>query len=182
MDDLNAIVASNVARLRAREGLSLGALATRSGVGKATLSRLEAAQGNPTIETLYALADALSVSLGDLVSDASGPALHLRAADAPELQGALRAKVMDRIYGVGLSEVLTFTVPAGQRRVAEAHAAGVEEHILVTHGRLSVGPLSAPVMLEEGDVLVFAADVPHVYEAGEADVSAVAIMTYPRRL
>jgi len=182
MQELNAIVAANVARLRARDGLSLGALASRSGVGKATLSRLEAGQGNPTIETLYALADALSVSLGDLVSDASGLALHLRAADAPVVDGVLRAKVMDRIYGVGLSEVLTLTVPAGQRRVAEPHAPGVEEHIVVTHGRLSVGPLAAPVALEEGDVLVFAADVPHVYEAGENEARAVAIMTYPRRL
>src|SRR3954451_9630370 len=102
MEELNAIVAATLTRLRPRETLSLGALATRSGVGKATLSRLEAGQGNPTIETLYALADALSVSLGDLVSDASGLALHLRASDAPELEGALRAKVMDRIYGVGL--------------------------------------------------------------------------------
>jgi hypothetical protein len=32
------------------------------------------------------------------------------------------------------------------------------------------------------DVLVFAGDVAHVYEAGEEDVRAVAIMTYPRRL
>jgi hypothetical protein len=64
--------------------------------------------------------------------------------------------VLDRIYGVGLSEVLTFTVPAGQRRVAEPHAAGVEEHIVATHGRLTVGPLTAPVMLEPGDLLVFA--------------------------
>jgi transcriptional regulator with XRE-family HTH domain len=182
MNDLNAIVAANVARLRAREGLSLGALATRSGVGKATLSRLEAGQGNPTIETLYALADALSVSLGDLVSEASGPALHVRAADAPELEGVVRAKVMDRIYGVGLSELLTFTVPAGQRRVAEPHAPGVEEHIVATHGRLTVGPLSAPVTLEPGDLLVFAADVPHVYEAGDEEVRALAVMTYPRRL
>jgi transcriptional regulator with XRE-family HTH domain len=182
MDELNATVAANVGRLRAREGLSLGALATRSGVGKATLSRLEAGQGNPTIETLYALADALSVSLGDLVSEATGPALHVRASDAPELEGALRAKVLDRIYGVGLSEVLTFTVPAGQRRVAEPHAAGVEEHIVATHGRLTVGPLIAPVTLEPGDLLVFAADVPHVYEAGDEEVRALAIMTYPRRL
>jgi transcriptional regulator with XRE-family HTH domain len=182
MDELNAIVAANVARLRTRDGLSLGALATRSGVGKATLSRLEAGQGNPTIETLYALADALSVSLGDLVSDSSGLALHLRASDAPEIEGALRAKVMDRIYGVGLSEVLTFTVPAGVRRVAEPHAAGVEEHIVVTHGRLTVGPLTGPATLEPGDLLVFAADVPHVYEAVEEEVRAVAIMTYPRRL
>ena len=106
----------------------------------------------------------------------------MRASDAPELEGALRAKVLDRIYGVGLSEVLTFTVPAGQRRVAEPHAAGVEEHIVATHGRLTVGPLSAPVTLEPGDLLVFAADVPHVYEAGDEEVRALAIMTYPRRL
>ncbi len=182
MQDLNAIVAANVKRLRAREGLTLGALAAHSGVGKATLSRLETASGNPTVETLYALADALGVSLGELVSEPSAGALHLRAGDAPVVPGPLRAKVLDRIHGVGFSELLTFSLRAGQRREAEPHAAGVEEHIVATHGRLTVGPLSAPVTLEPGDLLVFAADVPHVYEAGAEEARGVALMTYPRRV
>jgi DNA-binding XRE family transcriptional regulator len=39
-------------RLRARRGLTLGALAEESGIAKATLSNLESGIGNPTLETL----------------------------------------------------------------------------------------------------------------------------------
>src|SRR4029078_8555251 len=102
-------------------------------------------------------------SLGDLVSASSAHAMHLRAADAPELEGALRARVLARLYGVGLSEVLTFTVPAGQRRVPEPHAAGVEEHIVATHGRLTVGPLRAPGALQPGAPPVCAAHGPPAF-------------------
>jgi quercetin dioxygenase-like cupin family protein len=38
------------------------------------------------------------------------------------------------------------------------------------------------VTLEPGDLLVFAADVPHVYEAGDEEARAIAVMTYPRRV
>jgi transcriptional regulator with XRE-family HTH domain len=40
------------------------ALAERSGVARATLTNLEAGRGNPTVDTLYALADALGAALG----------------------------------------------------------------------------------------------------------------------
>jgi transcriptional regulator with XRE-family HTH domain len=182
MDRLVSTVARNIRRLREREGVSLGALATRSGVGKATLSRLEAGQGNPTVETLYALADALGVTLGDLVTEDSGHLVLMRAADAPRVSGAITARVMDRIHGIGLAEVLTFSVPAGQRRLAAAHAPGTQEHVLATGGRLVTGPADAPVTLAPGDLLAFAADVPHIYEAaGDEEASGVAIVTYPPR-
>ena len=56
-------VAANIRTLRARQGLSMGQLAARAGMSKGTLSKLESGDGNPTLDTLAALASALSVPL-----------------------------------------------------------------------------------------------------------------------
>ena len=48
------IIAKGLTRERQRAGLSLE-VARRAGVAKSTLSQLEAGQGNPSIETLWAL-------------------------------------------------------------------------------------------------------------------------------
>ena len=87
-------VAANVRALRNARGLSLGELADASGTGKATLSRIEAGQANPTVETLFALADALGVPLGALTADRSAAVQHVRAADLPRVSGAVHARVL----------------------------------------------------------------------------------------
>ena len=175
-----ATVASNVRRLREARHLSLGALAARSGIGKATLSRLEAGRANPTIETLYALADALRVPLGDVVAPAGLSGQLVRAAEGSAVTGDVDARIVDRIYGVGLVEVIDLVFPAGRRREARPHAPGVVEHLLVTAGRVRAGPASELVELEEGDLLRFPGDVPHAYEAvGRREARAVVLMAYP---
>jgi transcriptional regulator with XRE-family HTH domain len=175
-----ATVASNVRRLREARGLSLGALAARSGVGKATLSRLEAGQANPTIETLYALADALRVPLGDVVAPTESGGHLVRAQEGSAVTGDVDARIVDRIYGVGLVEVIDLVFPAGGRREAQPHAPGVVEHLLVTDGHLRAGPVSEVAELGPGDLLRFPGDVPHAYEAmGRRDARAVVLMAYP---
>ena len=55
-----------VRQLRERTGVSLRELARRSGVGAATLSRIESGEANPRMSTLLQLADALGVFVGQL--------------------------------------------------------------------------------------------------------------------
>lgn len=52
MDDLDARLARRLAELRTSRGWSLDALAARSGVSRATLSRLENAEVSPTAALL----------------------------------------------------------------------------------------------------------------------------------
>src|SRR3954447_12546857 len=68
-----AALAGNLRRLRVAARVSLSELARATGVGKATLSAIENGRGNPTVETLAALADALGVPVVDLL-DAPRPA------------------------------------------------------------------------------------------------------------
>jgi transcriptional regulator with XRE-family HTH domain len=62
-DDVRRLVGRNVKRLRIAAGLSQAELAQRMGVDRAYVSGLELGQRNPTIVTLWHLAEALGVKL-----------------------------------------------------------------------------------------------------------------------
>ena len=63
--------------------------------------------------------------------------------------------------------------------MATPHAVGVREHVFVTKGRLRTGPVGHEVDLRAGDLASFAADVPHVYEAGPRGATALLLMQGP---
>ena len=65
--DMRKLVGKNFGRLRQEKGLTQEELATRSGFSQQYLSGLERGQRNPTVVTLYELAQALGVSHVDLV-------------------------------------------------------------------------------------------------------------------
>jgi transcriptional regulator with XRE-family HTH domain len=180
MDEVIRAVASNVRALRVARGMSLGELATASGAGKATLSRIEAGRANPTVETLFALADALRVPFGALTAEEAPPARHVRARDVPHVGGSVEARVLTQIAGGGLVEALDIAFPVGRVRSSNPHPPGVTEHVLLTEGRLRAGPVDALAELRTGDVLRFAADVPHEYAAiGDEPARAIVLMAYP---
>jgi transcriptional regulator with XRE-family HTH domain len=174
------VLGENVRRLRAERQMTLDALAAASGVGRATLARLEAARANPTLETLYAIADAFEVPLGALLGTGDVAQVDVvRAGEAPRVIGALEAHLIGRLYGFGLTELLFVRFPAGRRRKAAAHPPGVVEHLLVTSGRLEAGPVGATVCVSAGDYLRFPGDLPHLYAAIDGAAEAVAAIGYP---
>src|SRR3954471_17652791 len=76
----NVALAANLRRLRIAARTSLSELARATGVGKATLSAIENGRGNPTVETLAALAAALGVPVVDLLAVAApAPVTVVRA-------------------------------------------------------------------------------------------------------
>jgi transcriptional regulator with XRE-family HTH domain len=62
-EDVRRMVGRNVKRLRIAAGLSQAELAERMGVDRAYVSGLELGQRNPTIVTLWHIAEALGVKL-----------------------------------------------------------------------------------------------------------------------
>lgn len=55
-----------IGQLRKRKGVSMRELARRTGLGVATLSRIESGEANPRLSTLIELANVLGVFIGDL--------------------------------------------------------------------------------------------------------------------
>lgn len=181
MDAIVKSVARNLRQLRDERGLSLSQLARRSGVAKATLSGLELGHGNPTIETLWALAGALGVPFGDLLADTEPSGIRVVAASeslrVPGTAGVTR--LIERLSARGLVEIYEMRLKPGNPYQAAAHPPGVSEHILVTDGRLRTGPTDEPVELAENEFCRFPGDQPHLYEAVDHDATAVLLMSYP---
>jgi transcriptional regulator with XRE-family HTH domain len=67
--DMRKLVGANAARLRKEAGLTQEQLAERSGLSQQYISGLERGRRNPTVVTLYELAQALGVSHVELVRE-----------------------------------------------------------------------------------------------------------------
>lgn len=68
----NRPISEQVREWREVRGLTQRALAEQSGVGQVLVARLELGQTDPRLSTLRRLADALSVTVGELVDCAPG--------------------------------------------------------------------------------------------------------------
>jgi transcriptional regulator with XRE-family HTH domain len=65
--DVRSLVGRNFARIRAAKGLTQEQIEERSGFSQQYLSGLERGKRNPTVVTLYELAQALGVSHEELI-------------------------------------------------------------------------------------------------------------------
>lgn len=175
------VIAASLRREREQAGLTLTELARRAGIAKSTLSQLESGTGNPSVETLWALGVALGVPFSRLVDPPTPQVRVIRAGQAP----VLRSEEAD--YGAALlssgtagtrRDLYVLELEPGTPRRADPHIPGSVEHVVVTGGRLRLGPSDSPVELEPGDYISFSGDVPHLYEALEP-ATAVLLMEHP---
>ena len=85
--DMRKLVGSNFARLRREKGLTQEEIEARSGFSQQYLSGLERGRRNPTVITLYELAQALDVRVEAGAAPAAGATVpghrHLVAGDKP---------------------------------------------------------------------------------------------------
>jgi transcriptional regulator with XRE-family HTH domain len=177
-EKMGRTVGAQIRRLRLLRKMSVSALARESGVSKAALSKIEAGQGNPTIETIAAIAVALRLPLGDLIQPVPSPGpITLRAT---EVTGDFKQELFHRI-GPGMNtEVWRLRIAvAGHRIESPGHNAGTIEHIVVDRGPMMISVDGESVNLDTGDFVIFPADSPHVYEARGKDVRATVVMSYP---
>lgn len=177
-------IAENVRRARQQAGLSLSELARRCGVSKSTLSQLETGTGNPSVETLWAVATALDLPFSALVETReSAPARLVRASERAGVGAAdasgYAASLLSAGRGVERRDLYVIDVEQGSPHTADPHPRGSVEHVVVGGGRLRVGPADDPVELGVGDYLSFAGDVPHGYEALEPGSWFVLMMHHP---
>lgn len=178
--DFAAQIGERIRRLRQERGVSLSALARDAGIGKATLSGIEdGSRGNPTIETLYAVAGRLAVPLAALLpepgaaEDAAGQTVHGSAVSA-----ALLETFVD---GDTTTELYRLRIRPGATQQSPPHPAGTVEFLTVFSGTARVGPVEAPVLVTTGGHVSWRSDTPHLYAtAGSEEVVASLLIRTPR--
>jgi len=168
------IIGKNLLQLRSQRGLTLAGLSERSGVAKSTLSQLENGEGNPTIETLWAVANALGLPFGHLVEEQGG--------DHGKLSGnGVIVRLVEQSDDNPAIEVYVIELQPDCRKDSAPHPEGVKERITVLSGAMRVGATDRPRLLRAGESHTFDASVPHGYAATEAGGRALVVVEYPSR-
>ncbi|HEY8525055.1 MAG TPA: XRE family transcriptional regulator [Acidimicrobiales bacterium] len=179
--DVVTTVGANVRRLREQAGLSLRELAARAAVSASTLSSLEAGSGNPGVQTLVHIAGALGVPFSELVTSHEPEVQVLRANEGVVVKAEgvdFANRLLVALSGRSVTEIYESTMEPDAVYEAEPHLAGVLETVVVTHGRLRVGPLGATVELGPGDRATFAGDRPHAYQALAPGTRLILVLSY----
>ena len=179
--DVIGLIAASIRRERARAGLSLTELAKRAGIAKSTLSQLESAAGNPSVETLWALGVALGVPFSRLVDPPRRGVQVIRAGEGPVIHSEradYRVTLLASCPPGARRDIFRLLVQPGEPRISDPHMPGSTEHVIVSTGRAQVGPVDDPAELGPGDYVTYAGDVPHIFRALEPDTTGVIVMEH----
>ncbi|MET9446154.1 helix-turn-helix domain-containing protein [Streptomyces cinerochromogenes] len=174
-------IAASLKRERGRVGLSLSELAKRAGIAKSTLSQLEAASGNPSMETIWALAVALGVPFSALVEPPAPAVQVIRAGRGPAVhsdQSSYLASLLSACPPGARRDLYFVWLEPGTVRDSEPHIPGTVEHIVVSEGAVKAGPDGEVVELGPGDYMSYRGDVSHSYEALAAGTKFVLVMQH----
>jgi transcriptional regulator with XRE-family HTH domain len=175
-------LADALRRHRETRRLSLGDLSRMTGLSKTSLSRLETAEGNPSLETLWRVGRALGLSVGQLLeADEPDFARVLHAGEGPVVESSfgMRGRLLDTDRGRHRTEVFELALPAGARFQGDPHGVGTRELVYCAEGCVSCGPVAQPLELGAGDTAYFDGGVAHIYAAGPAGGRALLVMSYP---
>ncbi|HET7478335.1 MAG TPA: XRE family transcriptional regulator [Rubrobacteraceae bacterium] len=160
---------ARVRDLRRRRGLTLEALAESSGVSRAMISKLERGEKNPTLVIAARLAEGLGVTLSQLAGMEERREVIVVPRDRrmvmrdPET-GFERQVLSPNFAGRGVEFVRNVVPEGGTSGEFPPHKKGVEEYIVVEHGRLRAVLGAEEYVLEEGDAVYFEADVAHRFD------------------
>lgn len=182
LGEISARIGRSVRAYRTAAALSLGGLAREAGLSKTILSRIEAGEGNPSVETLWRLATALRVPLSAFLTDDAAPAVRVIRARSAELlraESGMDGWLVHSESREHRSELFELELAAGVDQESERHLPGTEELVVCTAGRLLAGPLGREEELEPGDAVWFVADVPHRYAAVGETARALDWILYP---
>ncbi|ANF58515.1 helix-turn-helix domain-containing protein [Halotalea alkalilenta] len=174
-------LSASLRRERERLGLSVSELAKRAGVAKSTLSQLEAGVGNPSLETLWALAVALDVQVTRLIAQPRSHVQIIRAGEGASVvsEQAHYVATLLAVCPSGVQrDLYRLAVEPGTPRRSEPHLPGTIEHVVLCSGRARLGPLAHPVELSAGDYASYSADEAHMFEALEAGTTAVMLIEH----
>ena len=179
-------VGSALRQLRSERGLSLDKLAYESRVSRAMLSQIELGRSTPTITVLWRIARALGVPFSALLG---GPApedpLVFRAARAKLLKsadGSFSTRALFPLDRPHTAEFYELRLAPRGVEMADSHAPGTTENIVVTAGTLEIRLSAMTIDLKVGDATYFQADVPHEYRNPTGhDTIAYLVMTYAHR-
>lgn len=181
--ELGAIIAYNLKALRTERNMTLGQLSKISGISKAMLSDIEKGGSNPTINTIWKIANGLNVPYTKLMDGIDNEATVVRKSESVMQTGESEHY---RVYcyfpstPVRNFELFYVELDPQSSNASIGHSEKAQEYIYVMQGELSLHTETGDYVLHEGDSLVFDSSIGHTY-ANQQDtlLTFIVINFYP---
>ena len=158
MDDTSAQLSQRISGGRKLQSWSLADLATRSGVSKAMLSKIERCEVSPTASVLMRIASAFNITLAELLTDASAEARYQSATDQPVWIDPATDYLRRQIYltsRLPLELVEVVMPPETFVAIPASSYAFIRQVVWVIDGRLTIVEGDTETTLSSGDRLEF---------------------------
>lgn len=165
--DISQRIGRRLHELRAAAGLSLDALAHKSGVSRSNISLIERGQSSPTAVVLDKLSSALGVSVASLFEAGEAPAAPsplARVADQPVWRDPASGYVRRNVSPPGASplQLVDVVFPPGQRVAFESAERDSDIHQLIwmIDGAMEITHGDTQWQLAAGDCLAVQLNAP----------------------
>ena len=163
---LSGQLGRTVQRLRKASGLSLSELSESSGVAKSIISQIERSETNPTLSTIWRVAQALNISIDRILQGSEEESFVEKTSrgDTPILvsdDGKCRLSVIGWIKTVDWLQWYEFEAEPGGVLESAAHQRGSIECLSVTAGQLQVQVAATVETAIIGETLRYRCDRPH---------------------
>ena len=179
--DLGQLIAYNLKELRTERNLTLGQLAKLAGISKAVLSDIEKGESNPTINTIWKIANGLNVPYTKLMEGIEKEATLVRK-DEPVMQTGESEHYRVYCY-FGSSPVRNFELfyvelDPHSSNASIGHSEKAQEYIYVVQGELSLCTDAGDYVLNVGDSLKFDSSIGHTYENKQDGLLTFIVINY----
>ena len=164
---LSGQLGKTIQRLRKAYNLSLSELSEQSGVAKSIISQIERNETNPTLATIWRLAQALDVSIERVLQAAEDEPFieKTNKGEMPMLfsdDGKCRLGIIGWIKTVEWLQWYDFHAEPGGILESDPHQRGSIECLSVISGELEVEVSGVIEQAKAGDTLRYRCDRPHV--------------------
>jgi transcriptional regulator with XRE-family HTH domain len=164
---VSGFLGRTVLKLRKANNMSLSELSDQSGVAKSIISQIERNETNPTLSTIWRLAQALDVSIERVLRDSDDEPFIEKSArgETPMLvsdDGRCRLAIIGWIKTVEWLQWYNYSADPGGVLESEPHQPGSIECLSVLEGELEVEVAGVIDTAGPGETLRYRCDRPHV--------------------
>ncbi|MDG0843822.1 XRE family transcriptional regulator [Staphylococcus equorum] len=164
MYNIQNIVANNLSDYRKKHNLSLDKVATATGVSKNMLSQIEKGTSNPTITTLWKIANGLHLSLSQLTAMNNDSVDFIDESDIiPIIDDQIAIYPYFPYDNNKKFEMFKMEIQAGGKMLSEPHHTESEEYIIVNKGQLKIEVDTTMYTINSNQAFRFNSDVSHSY-------------------
>ncbi|MBI2992604.1 MAG: helix-turn-helix transcriptional regulator [Gammaproteobacteria bacterium] len=183
-DEFARRLCARVKQQRKERGWTLDQLAAASGVSRSRLSQIECGEANPTVAVASRIAQAFSLSLGELVDEPSRRSqIEVVSADDPAYlyrsDSNCHIRTLSPLHMEKDIEIYELRLKRGAALKSAPHFNGTREFLTVQCGAVRVTSNAEQCILKKGFSAHYRADVPHCIEnIGRGECIAFLVVTY----